>query len=68
MLIGELREALKEFPAEYPVLLSMDEEGNGFSHLTDVEQNICNKDLEEIYSGGEEDTPEGLINCVILWP
>lgn len=37
MTVGELIQALREFPSDLPVLLSADEEGNSFSTLSDVD-------------------------------
>jgi hypothetical protein len=39
--VGELRAALADYPDDLPVMLSRDEEGNGFESLSELEETLC---------------------------
>ena len=73
MTVKELREQLATFQDDVPVVLSRDEEGNGFHELADVAFSAFIRDdgrIEVLSAEDEEDedapSPEGM--CVVLWP
>lgn len=80
MNVKELKEALANYPDDMPVILSSDEEGNGFNQLYDVAESMW---FESRYGGEtyvmeefigtlgytEEDrAPEGAVKALVLWP
>lgn len=70
--VGTLRAALADLPADFPIILSSDGEGNDFHFLWDVEPSK--------WSGGDGDPhpvhpddvddydPDDLTDVVVLWP
>lgn len=77
---GKLIELLKDFDPELPVMLSRDQEGNGFSPLDELGQSrFCidgysietgiDELTEELEEDGfsEEDVIDGP-KCIVLWP
>jgi hypothetical protein len=80
MTVGELIEKLSQYPDDMPVILSIDEEGNGFNPIYVVEESMWFSSWgeEQIYpldkyigfdGYTEEDrAPEGSIRAVVLWP
>ena len=72
MTVAELIEKLKAFPQDSQVLLSRDEEGNGFGALADIDSSCrCEPDghgFSLIHpDDNDEDDPRGDL-CVVLWP
>lgn len=76
MTVGKLRELLANLPAELPVILSKDGEGNGYSPLADTSRTqYC---PETTWSGwiydddadieDDEDVPSGSVPALVLWP
>lgn len=72
LTVGSLREALADLPADLPVILSTDEEGNSFSLLWGIEQSHCRDDDGDPYPLHPDDVedygPEDLFDAVVLWP
>jgi hypothetical protein len=82
MKVKELKELLTKYNDNDLVILAKDSEGNGFSHLDDIEdgkykaettwygevglRNLTNDLIEAGYS--EEDVLEDGENAIILWP
>lgn len=78
MKIKDLIEQLQKLDPELLVVLSKDEEGNGYSELAyiepnsrfsegEVSPNILTEELDE-EGWSEEDFLDDGIPCVILWP
>ena len=66
--VGTLREALKGLPDDLPVILSRDEEGNGFNDLYYVEVSKY-IDGEPVHPDDVDSwDPKELIDVVVLWP
>ena len=78
MKIKELKEKIKNIPDDFEVILSMDQEGNGFHYLSDVETKekfvqfdseytpeVIHPDDYEEYLNNDD---EKLQDCVVLWP
>lgn len=79
MNVKELREALSNYPDDMLVVLSSDEEGNGFNQLYDVAESMYTAwdggqtYVMEEYIGTngytEEDrAPTGAVPVLVLWP
>lgn len=78
MNAGELREYLKDYPADMPVIMEKDAEGNGYSPLCSVNEGLYIAD--STWSGwvhfpedddDEDDddyVPEGSVRAIILGP
>jgi hypothetical protein len=69
MTVKELIEELEKYPANTPVVMSKDAEGNGYSpaRVVDlVHYETKNTWRGEIYD--EKDAPEGAVPAVCLWP
>lgn len=79
MTVGELKAKLNDIPDEWPIVVAVDEEGNGFQPLYDVEKARWNEKWREIklyelteelrqkgFSG--EDVDENLPPTIVLWP
>lgn len=67
MTVDGLITLLKNFPADMPVFLSQDEEGNGFCSLYEAEESWMDLSTRDIYyREGDED--EGLTKVLVLWP
>lgn len=62
--VNDLREALANLDGSLPVILSADEEGNGFKHLYDISTNL-KWDDDADYVSEEDDFGSA---CVVLWP
>ncbi|KKN20699.1 hypothetical protein LCGC14_0932710, partial [marine sediment metagenome] len=48
MNVGELKQAIADMPDDYPVVMSIDPEGNGFNKLCDVELGRWDADDREV--------------------
>lgn len=74
MKVKQLKEVLNGFDPELEVLVSRDEEGNGFNSLESVETGKAYKDgwtWDMAYDeDDEEDDPDDddVIPVVVLWP
>lgn len=82
MNVKELKEVLSNYPDDMLVVLSSDEEGNGFNQLYDVAESMymanSGWDVDQTYvmdkyigTNGytEEDrAPTGAIPVLVLWP
>jgi hypothetical protein len=73
MKIRELIEMLQEFDQELEVIMSNDEEGNGYSPLSDVTEQTYVPDTSfsgDIYDIDSEEDYEGEdgVPSVVLWP
>ena len=69
MTVIELIEILKVFPSNHTVLLSRDEEGNGFKKLVDVGPGNYNKRTDEFLSHPDDMKEFKLkANAICLWP
>lgn len=76
MKVSELIKELKKLPQDLPVVLSRDEEGNGFNGLVDIEQTVMKLDGCNAYEdvSNEDGSPVepnselGYIEVVLLWP
>jgi hypothetical protein len=71
MNIKELKKILSNYPDDFEVVMSSDEEGNSFSPLADFGVGFYVP--ETTWSGevfmGEDMEEEGLSeNCIVLWP
>lgn len=82
MNVGELREFLRKYPDDMPVIMEKDAEGNGYSPLYDAREGMYI--TESAWSGwvrptdeqiaadshyGDEDrAPEGSVRAIILGP
>jgi hypothetical protein len=74
--VADLIKELSEVDPSFPVFLSSDEEGNGYSQLYYIEPSmtvdyggeieVWNKEDVESGEHGEDETYK--INAVILWP
>jgi len=65
MTVKELIAELKKLPNDLEVLLSSDEEGNGFGQLCDVDLSGKNGDGDPCHPDDVDDT---MGQCVVLWP
>lgn len=79
MNVKELRKILKHYPDDMLVILSRDEEGNGFSQLYDVAEGmymigdwervyVLDKDIGTRGYTEEDRAPEGAVQVIVLWP
>lgn len=72
MNVQQLREALEGLPDDLEVIVSRDEEGNGFRSLYEVERATAQKDGWEYDFVDEADRDEyeasDLIDVLVLWP
>lgn len=76
MNVKELKKALSKYPDDIQVVLSTDEEGNGFSEIYNVAESMWFGDeiyvMEEFIGTmgyTEEDrAPEGAVPVIVLWP
>ena len=64
MTVDALITHLKTFPADMPVFLSQDEEGNGFCPLYEVEEQYMDLSTRDLY----DLTGNELTKVLILWP
>lgn len=73
MNVKELKEKLADFPDEMRVILSIDEEGNGFHDLAVAQVTHCGVEGHEIWAVADEDVgteydEADLTKMLILWP
>jgi hypothetical protein len=71
MNVGQLREALKDMPDEFIVVLAKDAEGNNFSPLSDPEDAYYRAETTwygEYYGNLEDAEDVGAEPAVFLWP
>ncbi len=68
--VGGLKEMLKDFPDNFPVIMSIDPEGNGYSALRVVEATAAKpesyRQWELLWNEDGETQPESNVLC--LWP
>lgn len=69
MTVKQLKVALSKLDDNLLVVLSRDEEGNGFQELAEVQGDIIFSS-GEVYPKGflEEDAPDDGVESVVLWP
>ena len=65
MTVKELIEKLATMEPTREVILSRDEEGNGYANLTDVEDSACGSPGEPCHP---DDADEDFDRVVVLWP
>lgn len=79
MNVSELKEVLADMPDDWPVVMSIDPEGNGFGQLGDIEKGRWDSRYssiklfeltEELREDGysDEDFNPNLPPVVVLWP
>lgn len=80
MSVKELRKALGRYPDDMQVVLSSDEEGNGFNELYDVAESMCvlggwidqvyvmDDDIGKNGYTEEDRAPRDAVKVVVLWP
>lgn len=78
MNVGQLKAELAEYPDDMQIILSQDEEGNGFSPLYDVAESMWAGEYDQTYVPDEfigtqgyteEDrAPEDAVKVLVLWP
>lgn len=73
MSIKDLKELLNEFPDDWDVVLSIDEEGNGFHKMSGY--NLCRIDPADGYyiepqfeDEDEKELTKDKANAIVLWP
>ena len=64
MNAGELKAELADVPDDWPVVMSIDPEGNGFQHLSEVNECRWHEEWREIKSCDAKDLPP----AIVLWP
>jgi len=67
MKVGQLIRDLKQFPPDVDVILSRDEEGNGFRELYQIEIYHAEDEGRGNFEI-EEPSTEKPANAVVLWP
>ena len=68
MKVKELIRRLSKENQDCEVLLSRDEEGNGFEPLVGIELCKYEKEYGEVYSDDDEEAPEECKTVIVLWP
>lgn len=80
MKVKELIELLNSMPQDHDVVLSKDEEGNGFSicdghstgvfdpNGTDWDSFDSRENWTQEFQGGDREDPYPGDNCIVLWP
>ena len=63
--VGALKALFNNIPDETPIIISRDEEGNGFHYAIDVEQ-VCVTNPGEYYLDIDYESEE--VNAILLWP
>ena len=66
MKVAKLIKRLSKLDQQLEVLISRDEEGNGFNMLAEVQQCFYDPDDIEVYA--DEDREPWMKRAVILWP
>jgi hypothetical protein len=67
MKVVELIAKLSKFPADTPVLMASDGEGNSFDGLHAVESGRWDERRREVTAPDDGEDARG-VKCVVLWP
>jgi hypothetical protein len=64
--VEELKIELEKLPDNAVVIISKDEEGNGFNELFCIEQCLFNG--KDVFEHDDDDVNDELKDAVVLWP
>ena len=70
MKIKQLKKLINYLPDNMEVILSKDEEGNGFHKLagSGISPCLIDKNFVEVHNEEDEDIPDLAEDCLVLWP